>query len=133
MKLESKYDIGQKIWIVRRFAKQINKECGFCSGSGRAIGADLTGYTCPVCIGRGYNKDYEKIRYNVLLIGTIGLVRIERREAEGYSKQEVQYMCYQTGIGSGSVYNEDDCFTSEREANKEAERRNHEESKRNRD
>ena len=44
--------------------------------------------------------------------GTIGQISVTIRK----DKTEIRYMCEETGIGSGAIYLEDECFTTYEEA-----------------
>lgn len=90
-------------------------------------------HSCPKCYGRKGSWDYvakkwlvggekpwlsskDNVIYNPI---TIGQVRV----SVGYDDDE-RYMCAETGLGSGTLWEAKNLFTSEREAIAECDRRN---------
>lgn len=61
MKIESKYNLGDKVKFIRERGKEVWHDCEFCGGSGEAI--DYAGRTvdCPDCEGSGGYWDSEYV------------------------------------------------------------------------
>lgn len=61
MKIESKYNIGDKVRFIRERRGEVWHDCEFCGGSGEAI--DYMGRTveCPDCEGSGGYWDSEYV------------------------------------------------------------------------
>jgi hypothetical protein len=124
MKIESKFGLNQKVWYIHYQMKQVFHECKFCGGVGEITVNDIT-RSCPECYGRKGHTKNVAMQYEVIGMRTIGLVRCEVRsignneefvnigEYEPESIEvENQYMAYETGIGSGTLYPEEKLFAS---------------------
>lgn len=136
MKIETKFNTGDVVHNI--FYGQIREweECGFCAGSGRVEGKNGESTTCPECYGRRGDNRVVKTEYTLKGTLTIGEVRVlyrcERKDADSvfdnYGPQEElkeeTYMCYETGIGSGTLHNSDHLFSSAEEAQAECDRLN---------
>lgn len=119
MKLETKYDNGDIAWyIVKEHHSERYRECELCEATGRVkiVVSDTLTADCPNCFGRG---DY----YHPVVIGaqavprTIGQVRVLSESKTNRGKKVVEYMCRETGIGSGQIYKEADLYSTLEEAN----------------
>ena len=140
MKLESKYDFNDTVWSIRFGSKQIFTPCDFCSGSGRIEGANKESRACPACYGHKGKSKTVGTEWFILTEGplTVGQIRVVSncafagyRDMMGVSnygpqqaKAKVEYMCFETGIGSGSIHYEDLLWPSKEEAQAECDRRN---------
>lgn len=88
--------LGTKEWLVKTPAGQEFKTpCGTCTQGWETLGT-INNWECIPHV--------EKL--------TIGSVRIDTADREN----PIAYMCTETGVGSGTVYNEKDLFLSELEA-----------------
>ena len=84
----------------------------------------------------GIQKEYQTDSWFVIGPLTIGQVRVKVTESPGINGEdtfdnfmaqhdrEEQYMCVETGIGSGNLYNVESLFASKAEAKKAANNRN---------
>ena len=137
MNLKTKYDLNQIVWFIMQKNKTEFVECKACEGTGIVILKDDNPRACPECFGRKGNTillDLEWFVERSLTIGEIQttITNLEKTGdfdnfgiyKEGENKQENKYMCYETGIGSGSLYYEKDLFPSIKEAQKECDKRN---------
>ena len=120
MLLQTKFSLGD---LVYRFGTRTHKEfvdCPLCKGD-KQIDLQEKRYTCPECRGTGGTYEYGALENYVLPDQyTIGHVRAVRE----YGKEENRYMCKETGVGSGTVYNEEDLFDTIDEAEAECLKRN---------
>ena len=120
MIIQSKFNLGDKIYRLGRLyidhpTKHPN-ECNICSSTGR-VTIDGESFCCPKCKGKvEVETDYSVTHYHrgepsmdAYTIGQIS-ARVQK------NKIEIQYMCKETGIGSGRIYNEDECFATYEEA-----------------
>jgi len=83
----------------------------------------------------GVQKDYQTDSWHRIGPMVIGQVRVEITDSPGIEGEEVfdnymaqkgkkeQYMCVETGIGTGTIHYSDDLFTSKEEAKAEAAKR----------
>ena len=106
-----KYEIGQTVYRAHVTRERVNHDCPDCLGSGRWSCTSPAGATmemsCPRCSVTHYGNDtlglsYVKAQCYVVTL-TVGSVQIDTA-----SKEVVRYMCRETGVGSGSVYDESD-------------------------
>ena len=111
--------------------------CGFCGGEGRIVGVDGSDRQCPKCYGnRGWNEYEENpkwlVRPEQLTVGQVRITVTFKHDAdsifsnygEQQHEQEEQYMMYETGIKSGTLYYADRLFASVEEAQTECDKRN---------
>lgn len=136
MKFESKFNIGDKVYLIRNKAERRFVECKACAGSGKLDGKDGIKYDCSLCHGRCGNYEYGNIKWVVeihnLTIGKIDIsftcsTGIEGMIGNNYKSQKEykeRYMCEETGIGNGAVYDFEYLFKSEEDAQEECDRRN---------
>ena len=119
MRLESKFDLGDKVWKIGYLMTKVNDKCPTCEGKKRIFIKD-SDFQCPDCCGRGYHVRYEPQSWKIQELLTVGQIRITKDKKE--DKRE--YMCNETGVGSGSIHYEKDLFHTYEEAQTECDRRN---------
>lgn len=99
--------------------------------------ADGREHICPKCHGHGHLTVYNDLEWAVNGLLTIGEITVSVKNIEpdgmfdniGHYTEEcttkkVSYMAYETGIGSGAVYDEDLLFPTDKQASAECDRRN---------
>jgi len=136
MKLESKFDLNQKVWHIGNHPEKKWVKCETCEGTGR-IHAGKKDWDCPDCCNRGGKSVMGKAKWQVGKPLTIGKIQVEvvnletdgvfdnvGHYKEGATEQETEYMAYETGVGSGNLYGEEDLFATEEEAGAECKKRN---------
>ena len=152
MHLETKFGNGDKVWHIKQDWQYEWRVCGFCGGRGLIRGANNDEAFCPRCIDKGGWNEQRMLAWGVVEGPlTIGEIRVRvRGEDDGgnikflkehvdphlpfglipnnYGPQEdeyeEQYMCKETGIGAGQLYDADTLFATEAEALKECRERN---------
>ena len=137
MEIETKFNINDKVWKINNRQIQVSIACSFCGGTGRIKGADESDRSCPECYGRQVNHRWEDKGWTICQENpqvTIGQVRCKfTGEWNGSSdlwsnygaqkeKYEEQYMCHETGIGSGTLHCASRLFATEKEAQAECDR-----------
>jgi hypothetical protein len=119
--IETKFDVGSVVWRASTTTEQRHRPCPDCLGSREWTATSPAGaeykVPCPRC-GGGYQSNRDLSLDYVVHAPcaqrlTIGLVK---PNGSWDSPPRHQYMAVETGIGSGSLYNEDDLFASEEEA-----------------
>ena len=137
MEINTKFNFKDRVYGILKKQKREWVKCGFCGGEGRIKGINQKNRMCPDCYGqRGRHIDIG-LGWEIEYILTIGEVRIEYRcahESDEYTmfdnygsqkeKYTEKYMCYETGIGSGTLHNADNLFSTETEALEECDKRN---------
>lgn len=127
--LTTKYSIGDKVFCARTVTERKKHPCPDCKGSRewRAMSPAGGEYTfgCPRCAAQ-YNSDRDMtLDYSahVPSVSCLTIGSIQVNTEKGAYDEGARYMCVETGIGSGSVYNESDLFNTEEEARSEAQTR----------
>ena len=118
MVMQSKFNLGDKIYrlggLYIDYPNKQYKECNVCSSTGQVTINGET-FRCPKCGGK-VETDYSVSHYHrgkpSQIAYTIGQISIRVQK----DKIEVRYMCEETGIGSGTVYDENECFATYEEA-----------------
>ena len=117
MKIETRFSVGDAVWRAGCERSPEKVVCADCAGTGQWLVTMASGtfHThCATCEcgwdkGSGYVNVYD---YRpVLEPMTIGQVRIE---AGG--SQKVQYMCKESGVGSGTLWSDSVLFATREEA-----------------
>ena len=117
MKMESAFSVGDGVFYAGITRKQEQLDCPDCLGEKRWTVTSPAGgeyqFNCPRCAAtymsdRSLSLSYQSFVPCVQSL-TIGSVRYE-------SENGCKYMCKETGVGSGTVYDEKDLFPTEDEA-----------------
>lgn len=116
--ITTKYDIGDTVWYANITTETKQHDCPDCLGSREWSCTSPAGGTfpvpCPRCSAQYQSSDALNLKYSVWTPTarrlTIGSVRVDTSD-EGH-----QYMCRETGVGSGSIYRENTLFETEAEA-----------------
>lgn len=122
--IETAYDIGDTVFNASTETKTFSHPCPDCLGSRKwkavsPAGAEFA-VECPRC-GAGYqssralNLSYVQHTPYVRKL-TIGSLKANSPTGTGSYDDGNSYMCIETGVGSGSIYNERDLFKTEAEA-----------------
>jgi hypothetical protein len=129
------FSIGDVVFYIVQRSKQTFINCPLCDGHGR-IKIKEESRNCPDCYGRKGTMEYGLEEWSihkdsVQILGvwhettvskfTIGQVRLEHTKR---NKPKFSAMCVETGIGSGSVYDMENFFSSQEEAENECIKRN---------
>lgn len=138
MDITTKYSNGDKIWTIGQTSRTEWIECSFCVGKCRVNGFDGNTAPCPKCYGKGGENSYIGKEWEIMEPLTIGQVRMsitgESRGVAGkehysnlgpqkYSECE-EYMCNETGIYTGSVYEVNKLYATIEEAQVECDKLN---------
>lgn len=138
MKFESKFNLNQKVYQISYHTEEKTVKCEACNGMGKITMLNGKQAACPECYGRcnvtmrGEQKWF--IEKRQLTIGQCKgeITSIEKTgmydNCGEYNPDNIehkyQYMCYETGISSGSVYYEENLFADKEEARAECDKRN---------
>jgi hypothetical protein len=144
--LTTKFSLGDQVWKIQPTTEMIKLPCRFCHGRGwlDAKGANEESrlVKCPECdinatVTLGSWPQW-RVEPEALRIGMIGLKVFDRKGEDNHHRadnmnparvlrdhesDEETYMCWETGIGSGSVHYVEDLFATPEEAEEEAEQR----------
>lgn len=118
--LTTKYSVGDKVFLATTTTTRKQRPCPDCLGSRKWKAVAASGreyeFACPRCSSsyRSYNDislDYTEFAPHVRPL-TIGSVRVDTASGD----RPVEYMCVETGIGSGNLYRESEMFSDEASA-----------------
>ncbi|MEJ5019271.1 hypothetical protein WH297_05900 [Ochrobactrum vermis] len=122
MKIESKYSIGDKVYRGSTVANKKQRPCPDCLGTRKWKATSPAGtdyeFSCPRC-GSSYRGNHEmSLDYSLFepSITKLTIGSVQFNSAEGAHDHGFRYMCVETGVGSGSVYKENDLHLSEADA-----------------
>lgn len=127
MKIETKYNIGDKVVAITRTGVKLPPEqCAACEGSGR-VALRGESYNCPRCNGK---RETQRTGHGWVIVnaGTVADIRIEHGpprfdyDDNRVLRTHVQYFLNQPG--SGTMYDEDNLYPTRDEALAECDRRN---------
>ncbi len=120
-----KYKIGDKVWIGMAQSTEGTHPCPDCFGSGKwavksPAGLETTA-PCPRCCHSGYFNSEAKVpslKYQKYVAVTRALTigSITAKTHPWHDDDGVEYMCNETGIGSGATYREGRLYATEAEA-----------------
>ena len=117
--IETKYSIGDVVYHAAIHQTTKQHPCPDCKGEGKWKAISPAGseyqFSCPRCSANFQSNHALSLRYQsyapFVSALTIGSVRVDTA-----SDRRVEYMCVETGVGSGSIYYEGDLFPSHEEA-----------------
>lgn len=125
MNLATKFDLHQHVWYVWIKREEHEVKCPACEGMGyiwlNVEHGEKQTFSCPKCYGRKKETVYGKEIYSVFGHSIIGKITYELQENEFKPFEllpdvKISYMLYETGIGSGSLWPEENIFATEAEA-----------------
>ena len=120
--IETKYSTGDTVFHASVATERKQHPCPDCGGTRRWKALSPAGgqyeFTCPRCSASYRANDDLSLEYSSTVPRTqrltIGSVRYN--SAGGSYDEGASYMCLETGVGSGSIYDEKDLFATEDEA-----------------
>jgi hypothetical protein len=116
--IETKYNFGDVVYTIEKITSTKWEECSVCCGKGE-IELSHKKYSCPECGKRyrsvGGNHIYTGHRWKVhYLPKTIGRISAEvyapNSQYRSRNKDDITYMCEETGVGSGTVWYQCDLY-----------------------
>ncbi|MCK9544590.1 MAG: hypothetical protein M0R03_21425 [Novosphingobium sp.] len=127
MKIETKFNLDDIVYSLTKSKNRIKKTCVLCKGSGEVTIENTNRIiSCPDCYGHGYHVEDagEMWIIHSKSGGKIGKVEVELYSEEYERENKVKYMIDSTGVGSGTVWYEENIFKTKKEAQKECDKRN---------
>jgi hypothetical protein len=127
MQLTSKYELGQRVFAIRSTEFRRIKTCITCEGTGKITLGDET-FVCPKCGGSSAYPQRAGEKWYVEVESEIGKVSVDvyaERFADRCEKLvKVEYMLVATGVGGGTLWDEDRLFADRESAEIACEIRN---------
>lgn len=138
MIIETKYNIGDQVVKIGFDRREEKIKCPACSGRGEIELDDGKMTMCPKCWNRGFVSIWHDERWQIRGVMTIGQVmakitnfvsngdfnNVGHQGDDSNTEYEYSYMCYESGIGSGTVHYQDTLYTDYSSAQSECDRRN---------
>jgi hypothetical protein len=131
MDIKTRFEIGQTVFVLSWSDAFRIRGCDTCARSGK-VQINGQEFVCPACQGRSAHRQFAGRAWYVAQhnakVGKIGVEVIIseewRRDSHGFRpdsaysdfETRITYMTDQSGIGSGSVLDEKDVFSSLTEA-----------------
>lgn len=120
--IETKYSVGDKVWFADTIVENKQHPCPDCLGERKwkaisPAGAEFE-FACPRCSNRYLSDHRLSLNYaaHVPSVRQLTIGSVQFNSASGSWDEGARYMCVETGVGGGSVYNEDRLFETEEEA-----------------
>lgn len=111
--IETKYTIGDVVYRAGTVTVSKQHPCPDCKDTRKwkAVSPAGTEYDfgCPRCTSRFQSNTDLSLKY-AEYEGTVERLTIGSVRTDSHSDRKVEYMCHETGVGSGSVYSQDDLF-----------------------
>ena len=125
MKIETKYDFGKRLYPIMRGTEQYNEKCEFCEGVGYIIhkGKEIG---CQECYGEKIVTKFKKLQWFIAKNHSFVVQRISTEHFNPNNKSvstngdKITYMA----ANSGTMWRENELFSSIEEAEKECLKRN---------
>lgn len=127
MKIETKFDLNQKVYAISQRSKTEFILCSTCGGTGSiTIKETDENLTCPKCYGRGGSNEHKALEWMVCSESFVGKINVEIYDDRYRYDHEnrYSYMLDSTGVGSGAIWYEEKLFATEEEATAECKKRN---------
>lgn len=120
MIIQTKFNIGQHVCSVSTRREQNYVPCKYCEGLGK-IGLKGDIFTCPKCYGRKGDivytgKEEFYISHEDATIGQVEVAVFNQFPESKVTSSRIVYMLYETGVGSGTLWPENDLFSTKEEA-----------------
>ena len=121
--IETKFGIGDVVYTSGTTTERRQHDCPDCLGSRKWLARSPAGaeieFDCPRC-GGGYQSNSKlslSYSWHVPAVArrTIGQIKALAGVRSDWDRGH-EYMCHETGIGSGSLYREEDLYATEEEA-----------------
>jgi hypothetical protein len=120
--ITTKYSVGDAVFHAWVTTERKQHPCPDCMGARKwtaksPAGSEYT-FACPRCAA-SFNSDRDlTLDYSAYVSATRKLTvgSVQYNSAPDSHDHGARYMCRETGVGSGSVYNENDLFQTEEEA-----------------
>jgi hypothetical protein len=120
--LTTKYSVGDVVYFASTTTEKKRHPCPDCKGVRKWKATSPAGgeyeFDCPRC-STSYNSDRDLLLdYSAFVpyVQKLTIGSIQVNTAKGAYDEGARYMCVETGIGSGSVYDEARLFSTEDEA-----------------
>lgn len=128
MNINTKFSLGDTVVTITSDHVSRKIKCFTCNHTGRVV-INNEEFTCPKCRGDCLRDQFCGCKSIIGEISTIGKIQVEITDPKycycpDKESYKVTYMLKITGVGSGTLWNEKDLFSSREEAQNECDIRN---------
>lgn len=120
--IETKYSIGDVVWYASTTTQAKQHPCPDCNDTKKWSAVSPAGYeykfSCPRCSTRFNSHDELRLTYtaHVPIARRMTIGSVQFNSAGQSWDAGARYMCIETGVGSGSIYEEARLFGTESDA-----------------
>jgi hypothetical protein len=120
--ITTKYSEGDTIYFASTQSEKRKHDCPDCLGERKWKTVSPAGgeyeFDCPRCAAPYMSNPKLSLAYQAYapFVSKMTIGSVQFNTAKGAYDQGARYMCRETGVGSGAVYNEADFFTIESDA-----------------
>jgi hypothetical protein len=120
--ITTKYSEGDTVYFASTQSEKRKHDCPDCLGQKKWKTVSPAGgayeFDCPRCAASYLSNSKLSLVYQAYVpaVSKLTIGSVQFNTAEGAYDQGARYMCRETGVGSGTVYNETDLFISESNA-----------------
>jgi hypothetical protein len=118
--ITTKFSIGDTVYHATTTTERRQHPCPDCLGSRKWLAKSPAGreyqFSCPRCGADYQSEPGLSLHYSVFTAAVHPLTIGQVEGHAGGSEAKNRYMCHETGIGSGTVYYEENLFATEAEA-----------------
>lgn len=125
--INTKYSVGDAVYHAAITTEKFRHPCPDCNDTKKWRGLSPAGgeyeFPCPRCTARYRSDDTLSLDYSqyVPSVRRLTIGSVQYNSAPGHYDSGARYMCVETGVGGGSVYQEDSLFETEEAAQRAAE------------
>lgn len=130
MEIKTKFSIGDFVYVIKKFGENKYMGCKACNGKG-GIYNEGNYFKCNTCYGSGgkyvWVAESWKVAYKKTKVGKICVEIYNKKYYKDNPERKDREICYMveaTGVGSGTIWPENQIFKTLQEAEKECEIRN---------
>lgn len=117
--IETKFGIGDRVWVANWTPEQRQHPCPDCLGSrkwqARSPAGGVFEVECPRC-SASYMSERDLSLVYILFVPDPSQMTIGQVRGFSGTDDENSYMCHETGIGSGNIWRESLLFATKEEA-----------------
>ena len=131
MKFETKFELGDEVWTIEKRHRIEVSSCPSCEGHGWIKTKDKEIWNCPNCRGERTKLEHRPFVWMLnaydgpMIIGEIQMkIRAMGHVDEDHPAKHVEYMLEETGVGSGTIWHEEELFKTKEQAERDCVRRN---------
>lgn len=128
MDIKTKFDFGQRVWGILKGTEEYRETCKLCKGNGRINITPERTISCPDCYGHGFNTKWKEKAWFIpsddYYCFVIQKIAVELYNPNNKSASKNRSWIYYMAASSGTMFDENNLFSSIEEAQLECDKRN---------